>query len=98
LVIEEADAGDDVASGIIDGSADQLVETAAAVARRLDFVHVLPVALTGGMLVHVPRFRDRVLAGLKVNWPLIQPTIVDDPALTAARAIASVSHAGVVLQ
>jgi N-acetylglucosamine kinase-like BadF-type ATPase len=88
LVIEEANAGDQVANEIITGSALQLVETASAAARRLGFTESLPIAMTGGMLVHIERFRAVVIDGLQRQWPTLDVHIVDDPALTAARAIA----------
>lgn len=89
IVVEEADVGDAVALDIIAASARELANTASAVARRLGFEMTLPLALTGGMLVHVDRFREQVLDGIRSNWPALESRIVLDPALAAAQAMAS---------
>jgi len=91
IVVEEADVGDAVALDIIAASARELANTASAVARRLGFEMTLPLALTGGMLVHVDRFREQVLDGLRSNWPALESRIVLDPALAAAQAMAIAS-------
>jgi len=91
IVVEEADVGDAVALDIIAASARELANTASAVARRLGFEMTLPLALTGGILVHVDRFREQVLDGLRSNWPALESRIVLDPALAAAQALAIAS-------
>jgi N-acetylglucosamine kinase-like BadF-type ATPase len=96
LVVEEADAGDTIALETIASSANQLVQTASAAARRLGFVSSLPLALTGGMLVHIDRFRNQVVDGLRKEWPGLNYTIVDDPALTAARSVARAYNTRVI--
>ncbi len=96
LVVEEADAGDAIATEIIASSAGRLVQTASAAARRLGFVSSLPLALTGGMFVHIDRFRNHVVEGLLHEWPDLRYTIVDDPALTAARSIARAYNTRVI--
>lgn len=87
LVVTEADAGDAVARGIVEGSARELATTVGTVARRLGFSHALPLALTGGMLVQVATFRQLVLDRLRGEWPEIHAQLVDDPALAAARSL-----------
>lgn len=88
LVVEAAEAGDWVANEIIVASAGQLADTAAAAARRLRFERRLPLALTGGLLVNVERFRECVIEALTKEWPDIESRIVTDPALTAALSLA----------
>lgn len=87
LVVEEAGRGDAVALDILTTSADQLAETAAAAAHRLGFTHRLPLALTGGLLLHVERFREVVIEALHRDWPELDSRIVTDPALAAARSL-----------
>ena len=88
IVVEEVQAGDAVAIEIVSASARQLAETAAAAARRLHFERRLPLALTGGLLVNVDRFREVVIEALGREWPEIDCQIVTDPALTAAQSLA----------
>lgn len=88
IVIKEADRGDPVAVEIVTASATQLAETAAAAARALQFTERLPLALTGGLLVNIERFRGVVLEALGEEWPEIDCQIVTDPALTAAQSLA----------
>jgi len=92
IVVEEADAGDAVASEIMGASAEELAKTASACARRLGFETNLPLALTGSMFLHVDRFRDLVLDELRSEWPVLNYQIVVDPALTAARSLAEASR------
>ncbi len=88
IVVDAADGGDPVAIDIITASAGQLAQTAAAVARRLGFEERLPLALTGGLLINVDRFRGVVVDTLRSEWPDIDSRIVTDPALTAAQSLA----------
>lgn len=95
IVVEEAEAGDKVAREVIAESARELAITASAAARRLGFQVMLPVAMTGGMLLHIDRFRAHVLDGLRATWPELDHRIVDDPAFTAAQALATSHDQGV---
>jgi len=88
IVVEEAERGDLVAVEIVTESAGQLAETAAAAARALQFKERLPLALTGGLLVHVDRFRAVVIESLGQEWREIESYFVTDPALTAAQSLA----------
>lgn len=88
LVVAEAARGDQVALDILTTSAGELAETAAAAARRLGFEGRLPVALTGGLLVNVDRFRGVVIEALGREWPEIDCHIVTDPALAAGQSLA----------
>jgi N-acetylglucosamine kinase-like BadF-type ATPase len=89
IVIEECDAGDPVATDIVRRSASELAGMVAAVARRLGFTSPLPLAVTGGTLVHAQQFREAVLAVVRKEFDEIDLRVVDDPARTAAQALAS---------
>ncbi len=89
LVAEEAEAGDEVASGIITSTADDMADLANAVAIRLGFSDGFDLAVTGGLFIQLASFRCRVLRTLGQHWSIATPTIVRDPALTAARALAT---------
>ncbi len=97
IVLDEAAAGDPVATAIVAESARQLAETAAAAGRRLGFEHKLPLALTGGLLINDAPFRDIVVNHLREDWPLIDWRIVSDPALAAAQSLAR-SYASEAIQ
>ncbi len=88
FVIEEAGAGDRVACEILDQAAADLAGMAAAVAKRLGFVGLLPLALTGSLLVRVDPIRERLVTSLTREWPGLSPVMVDDPALMAAQSLA----------
>ena len=89
IAAEEAEAGDVVAGEIISTTADDIASLGHAVANRLGFVGELQLAVTGGLFVHLATFRNRVLRTLAQSWSLPFPVVVSDPALTAARALAS---------
>jgi N-acetylmuramic acid 6-phosphate etherase len=61
LVFSAAEAGDGVASGIIEGAAGELAAAAAAVARQLGWQGAAPLALAGGCLLANSTYRDSVL-------------------------------------
>jgi N-acetylglucosamine kinase-like BadF-type ATPase len=94
LVVEEAAAGDGVARQIILESARELAVTVGAAARRLGFAGSLPVALTGGMLLHIDSFRESMLDRLREEWPQLDVQLVSDPALTAAQSLARSAREG----
>jgi N-acetylglucosamine kinase-like BadF-type ATPase len=89
IVIEENDAGDQVAKDIVERSASELAAMVCAVARRLGFTSPLPLAVTGGTLVHAPAFREAVLAAVREEFDEVDVKVVEDPARTAAQALAS---------
>lgn len=93
IVMEESANGDAVALDILDRAASELAETALAVARRLAMLHSLSLAMTGGLLIHHPDYRERVLSSIRVQAPIDRVALVTDPALTAARAIAALRSA-----
>jgi len=93
IVMEEATIGDAVALGILDSAASELAEIALAVAHRLAMLDSLPLALTGGLLIHHPDYRERVLLSIHRQASIDQVALVTDPALTAAQAMATLHAA-----
>jgi N-acetylglucosamine kinase-like BadF-type ATPase len=87
LVLETAEAGDAVASAIVNEATRQLAEMAVAVARQiLPDSSILPVALTGGVLLSAAGYRQRFLQALAASG--VQPapvTLVREPAEGAVR-------------
>lgn len=92
LVIDEAQNGDAVARAILDGAASALAEVGLGAARQLGMLERLPLALSGGLLIHDAAYRERVLARISEHAAIENVELVHDPALTAARALAA-SHA-----
>lgn len=92
LVIEEAETGDLLANDILDHAASALAELGVTAARNLSMLEQLSLALTGGLLIHNPTYRARVLARLGQQAAINTVEVVRDPALTAAKALAR-SHA-----
>jgi len=90
-VFDEADACDPVATALIDRSANDLARLVITLGRRLGFTGRLPLAYTGSLLLEAGRFRQLVTTHLESAWPGLQPILVDDPALTAARYLAASS-------
>jgi N-acetylglucosamine kinase-like BadF-type ATPase len=90
IVVDEAANGDEVAREILDQGAADLASFGAAVARRLDLGPELNVACVGGLLLHVEPYRERVLHYLREHWIIADVTLVEEPALAAARALAGI--------
>ncbi|MFI5272897.1 MAG: BadF/BadG/BcrA/BcrD ATPase family protein [Ktedonobacterales bacterium] len=86
LVLTCADAGDAQARRIVRTAAREQARAAATVARTLGLDGALAVALGGGLLVHVPRFRAQVVRALAAMVRLGTTVVVDDPAREAALA------------
>jgi N-acetylglucosamine kinase-like BadF-type ATPase len=93
FVVEEAAAGDAIASGIMDEAAADLASLGAAVARSLSLGPEIHVVFVGGLVVHVEAYRERVLACVRRDWTIAGTAMIDDPALTAARYLAQ-THQG----
>jgi N-acetylglucosamine kinase-like BadF-type ATPase len=87
LVFTAARAGDLLARKIIQQAANELALAATAVGAALSFpADQLPLALGGGLLVHEKDFRQQVIRRIRRQRPNGQTVIVDQPALSAARA------------
>ena len=61
LAFSAADRMDVVACDILNGAATELAAMVVAVARRLNMIDRLPLALTGSVLLKQPKFREMVL-------------------------------------
>lgn len=88
--LDQAHSGDPVSLGIVQDAANDLAEMATTAARRLGFADTLPIALTGGNLLHILILRKLVLARLQETWRVVEPVVVIDPALSAARSLAGI--------
>jgi N-acetylmuramic acid 6-phosphate etherase len=89
LLFQAAESGDSVAQGIIDAGAQDLAATVVSVVQKLGLKNPVPLALTGGMLLHVSRYRELFLAELKareISQPLV--LLVPEPAEGALRLAA----------
>jgi N-acetylmuramic acid 6-phosphate etherase len=82
LVLEAADAGDQVASGIAEEGARGLAFAAEAVARSLNMdTKAVPLALAGGVLLTSACYRARLLQELGTQGVVPAPvTLVPEPA------------------
>ncbi|MFL5694631.1 MAG: hypothetical protein ACJ795_22785, partial [Ktedonobacteraceae bacterium] len=90
LVFTAARAGDLLARKIIQQAANELALAAVTVGAALSFPSdQLPLALGGGLLVHEKDFRQQVIRRIRRirrQRPNGQVVVVDQPALSAARA------------
>jgi N-acetylglucosamine kinase-like BadF-type ATPase len=80
VVIEHAEAGDAVASRILDEQAQLLVSLVGPVHQRLFAGESAPapLGLWGGNLVHVKSYRDRFLARLEKTGLNVEPVLRPD--------------------
>ncbi len=68
LVFDTAQQHDSVARQILDSAADALATMVTTLARRLNFVAgEFPLAVTGGVLIHQPRFRADLAAKIGIS-------------------------------
>jgi N-acetylglucosamine kinase-like BadF-type ATPase len=88
IVVEEAAKGDEVSRAILEQGAESLAAFAGAVAKRLDLGPELDIACVGGMLVKVEPYRERVLHLLREHWIIPEVSLIEEPALAAAQALA----------
>jgi glucosamine kinase len=87
LVFTAARTGDQVARRIIQHAANELALAAVTVGAALSFpTNQLPLALSGGLLVHEKDFRQQVIRCIRRRCPTGQVVVVDQPAISAARA------------
>ncbi|WP_376795251.1 BadF/BadG/BcrA/BcrD ATPase family protein [Thermogemmatispora sp.] len=86
-VFAAAREGDLVARRIVGHAATELALAALVVSDHLEFPeNVLPVALAGSLLVREAPFRAQILRRLRARRRLGQVVIVEEPALSAAKA------------
>jgi N-acetylglucosamine kinase-like BadF-type ATPase len=90
--LDQAYSDDAVSLEIVDSAAKDLADMVTTAGRRLGFTTTLPLAMTGGIMLHILIIRERILARLRATWDVVEPVIVIDPALAAARSLANVSE------
>jgi len=87
LVFSAARAGDEIASEIVQNAANELALAAVTVRNALDLPgEEVSLALGGGLLLHEADFRAPVLRGIGKELSIRQVVLVEEPALSAARA------------
>jgi N-acetylglucosamine kinase-like BadF-type ATPase len=84
VVLDAADAGDEVASQIVRREASELAHTAAAAVQNHDLPSTLPLALTGGVVLRSEPYRAAFLGALQKHGVTPDPIgLVSDPGLGA---------------
>jgi N-acetylglucosamine kinase-like BadF-type ATPase len=84
VVLDAADSGDEVAGRIVRREASELAITAAAAVRNHGLPTVLPLALTGGVVLRSEPYRAAFLGGLREQGVTPDPIgLVSDPGLGA---------------
>lgn len=86
LVIDSADAGDAVASAIVEQGAQQLAAAAATCIRDAKLQSPVPLVLAGGLLLGSASYRERLLRALEAKSIHPAPvTLVSEPAEGAVK-------------
>ena len=87
LVFAAARDSDEVARGIVEDAAHELALAALAVKNQLDFAgEQVALALGGGLLLHESDYRMQVLKAIRRQLSLGDVALVEEPALSGARA------------
>ncbi|GCE26897.1 N-acetylglucosamine kinase [Dictyobacter alpinus] len=88
-VLQAEREGDPLAQELVQHAINELVLAARTVARKLGMnpEQPLPLALGGGLLINELSFQARFLELLASTHKLAQPVLVEQPALSAARAV-----------
>ncbi len=88
-VVRAAEAGDPVAAGIVAEGADALAQAATQVAEKIGLTaEQFPLVLSGGLLTHLPFYREVVLQALHLHLPTAQPTLPQADAAVGAAWLA----------
>jgi len=96
LAFDAARAGDQVASEIVLQAATELALAAVTVCDAINAPgEGTSVALGGGLLLHEADFRARVLDCMRQSRPIEQVVLVENPALSAARAALRLARSNV---
>lgn len=88
LTIRASWEGDEVANQIIATETEKLASQVLAVADKLGFHGEIPLAMSGGLLLHVLSYRTALREAIERHRPLSTFALVLDPAYSAAQAIA----------
>ncbi|MGB3307620.1 MAG: BadF/BadG/BcrA/BcrD ATPase family protein [Thermomicrobiales bacterium] len=91
LTIRASWERDPVAIRIVEQETEQLAAQVIAVADRLRFDQDIPLAMSGGLLLHVLTYRTALLDAIRRHRSLGTVALVLHPALAAAKAAASES-------
>ena len=92
IVLQAAREGDPVARGIVQRGAEELALAALTAARQLGFgEQPLPVALGGSLLLRDADYREAVMRAISREMALGEVALVEQPALSAARAAISLA-------
>lgn len=85
-VFAAADEGDDVAGGLLDRLADEVVTMAMALARRLDLATAGTTVVLGGGLLQVddPRVTGRIRTAIARDYPDVHVHLLDVPPVVGA--------------
>jgi N-acetylglucosamine kinase-like BadF-type ATPase len=86
--LDQAYRNDPVSLQIVDTAARDLAHMVTTAAQRLGFAGAVPLAMAGGIMLHYLIVRDRLFAILRDEGTLVDPVLVIDPALSAARSLA----------
>ena len=90
VVLEVAASGDALARAIVARGAAELALAALTVCDGLALpADTLPLALAGSLMLHAPTYREQVLRQVRKRRPHGETALVSDPALSAARALAT---------
>ena len=90
LVGETAEAGDAVATRLVDVGAAELAGSAFSVARRLGLLDLdLPLPLAGGVFSAVPIVRTRVIERLARLLPHARPALLSEEPASGALSLAT---------
>ncbi len=87
LVFQAAESGDDVARLLIRNAINELALALKACDKNLFFDSPPGLAITGGLILHSPGFLDGLVKRLHGMMSIGEIVRVEDPALTAARAL-----------
>ena len=88
LVFQAAESGDDVARLLIRNAINELALAIKACDKNLFFDRPPGLAVTGGLILYSPGFLDGLVKRLRGMMSIGEVVRVNDPALTAAQAIA----------
>jgi N-acetylglucosamine kinase-like BadF-type ATPase len=88
-VIQAQIAGDTIAHAIVQNAVNELVLTVKTVRQKLGLAsdQPIPLAISGGLLLHQPHFRIQVLEQLHSQLTISDVVQVEQPALSAAQTM-----------
>jgi N-acetylglucosamine kinase-like BadF-type ATPase len=91
-VLEAARRGDHMARAIRRQACNELAQAAIAVIDSIGVADPVPLILGGGLLIHERDLRTAVVARIRRRHALGRVALVKEPALWAARSLATQAH------